>query len=108
MKILTWEMTHGIIGTEKAYDYLASLDWIKNLELDKVMIVDTINDESQTVYGEQTSNEKTNYKAYGVSAMGFDNYQDIIQSNGNPADVTVATIGYGGCIDNNYHREAEF
>jgi hypothetical protein len=34
--------------------------------------------------------------------MGLDNFQNIISENGNPSDITIATIGYGACIDNSY------
>lgn len=87
--------------TEAAYNFLEFQEGIKKVELDKVSIVKTINDESQTVYGENKEENSEN-KAHGVSAMGIDNYKKIIQDNGNPAEIVIATIGYGAAIDNTY------
>lgn len=87
--------------TAAAYDFLNSQEGIKKVEIDKVSVIKTINDESQTVYGENTEKDNKD-KVYGVSAMGIDNYKKIITDNGNPSDVIVATIGYGAAIDNTY------
>lgn len=89
--------------TKEAYEYLKNIEWIDNIELDKVFRVQNIPDESQTLYGEQnTEDNSDNYRSYGVKAMGLDNYQNIIQENGNPSDVIVSTIGYGAAINNSY------
>ena len=89
--------------TRDAYEYFSNLDWVTNVEKDKVSIIPTINDVSQTVYGEdEVETDNADYKVYGVKAMGLDNFQNIINENGNPSDITVATIGYGACIDNEY------
>ena len=87
--------------TRAAYEFFQTETWVKNAVLDQVSVIDTINDESQTIYGEQ-DNSNNNENSYGVSAMGLDNYKKIVSDNGNPADVVVATIGYGGNIDNSY------
>ena len=86
--------------TQSAYEYLKNQTWVKNIELDKVEIIDIINDESQTVYGE--AEEETEYNSYGVEEMGFDNYKNIVNENGNPSEITVATIGYGMQIEHSY------
>ncbi len=88
--------------TKAAYEYLSTLNWIKKVEIDQVLLIETINDESQTVYGKETKEDAGEYKSHGVKAMGLDNYQNIIKDNGNPSEVTIATIGYGACIDNKY------
>ena len=85
-----------------AYENLSTLEGITKVTNDQVSLISTINDESQTVYGETEEEEDTDYKVYGVSAMGLDNFQNIINENGNPSDIVVATIGYGACIDNSY------
>ena len=86
-----------------AYENLSSLDGITKVTTDQVLLISTINDESQTVYGETTDEEESaDDKVYGVSAMGLDNFKDIINENGNPSDIVVATIGYGACINNSY------
>ncbi len=87
---------------KSAFEYLSTLDWIKKVETDRYYIIDTINDESQTLYGEPEEKAESDFKAYGVKEMGFENFQNIIQENGNPSDITIATIGYGACIDNAY------
>ena len=88
--------------TKEAFEYLSSVGWIKRIELDKVIKISNISDESQTVYEKEEKQEGENYKSYGVKAMGLDNYQNIIQENGNPSDITIATIGYGAAINNSY------
>lgn len=84
--------------TKAAYDYLNTVEWIKKIELDEVLYIEPINDESQTVYGEHQQEIK--YNTYGIEAMGLLNFQNIIKENGNPSEVIVATIGYGVCIEN--------
>ena len=91
--------------TKAAYEYLSKLEGIKKVELDEVMIINTINDESQTVYGEHKDEEKNDTKDYGASAMGLNNYKKLINDNGNPSQVVIATIGYGGVIQNDYFKD---
>ena len=85
--------------TKAAYQYLQGKKGIKKIELDEVSIVNTINDESQTVYGEH-KNENNEINDLGASAMGLDKYKNLIKENGNPSQVVVATIGYGAAIHN--------
>lgn len=89
--------------TRAAYEYFSSAQWVTDIELDKISIIDIINDESQTVYG-STEETKVTEKTYGITAMGLDKYKKIIKDNGNPAGITIATIGYGACIDNDYFK----
>ncbi len=90
--------------TKAAYQYLQGQQGIKKIELDEVSIVNTINDESQTVYGDnQNGNEQT--KDFGISYMGLDKYKNLIKENGNPSQVVVATIGYGAAIQNTYLKD---
>ena len=86
--------------TKKAYQYLQERPEIKKVQVDEVDIINTINDESQTVYGEK--DEKNNLKDYGATAMGLEKYKRIVKENGNPAQITIATIGYGANIQNEY------
>lgn len=85
-----------------AYEYLQNRPEIKKVQVDEVSIINTINDESQTVYGEAKINEKNDSKDYGSTAMGLNNYKKIIKDNGNSAQVVIATIGYGASIQNEY------
>ena len=89
--------------TKEAYEHLRNVEWINKVELDEVMKVNPIPDESQTVYnGEENNSEERQYKSYGVKAMGLDNYQKIIEENGNSAEIVIATVGYGAAINNSY------
>ena len=88
--------------TRAAYEYLQNRPEIKKVQLDEVSIINTINDESQTVYGEAKVNEKNDSKDYGATAMGHNNYKKIIKDNGNSAEVIISTIGYGASIQNEY------
>ena len=87
--------------TRDAYEYFLTLDWVESIEIDKVSNISTISDISQTVYGDDEDSDETAL-VYGVSAMGLDNFQNIINENGNPSDITIATIGYGADINNEY------
>ena len=90
--------------TKAAYQYLQGQKGIKKVEIDEVSLISTINDESQTVYGEhQNENKETN--DLGVSAMGLDKYKNLIKDNGNPSQVIVSTIGYGAAIQNTYLKD---
>lgn len=88
--------------TKEAYEYLQNIEWIKKVEIDKVVKIKNISDESQTLYGNVKKNDDSEDKVYGVKAMGLDNFQNIIQENGNPSEVIVSTIGYGAAIENTY------
>lgn len=90
--------------TRAAYQYLQTQPGINKVVIDEVMQIETINDESQTVYGETKTNEKNSAKTFGVNAMGINNYKKIIKDNGNPAQVVIATIGYGANIQNDYFK----
>lgn len=90
--------------TKAAFEYFQFADWIKKVEIDEVLYIEPINDESQTVYGENDNQEEIKYNTYGIEAMGLANFQNIIKENGNPSQVTVATIGYGVCIENPYFQ----
>lgn len=88
--------------TKSAYEYLKENGGIKSIEADEVSIIQPINDESQTVYGESETKEGEN--SHGVTAMGINNYKNIIKTNGSTADIVIATIGYGAAIDNTYFK----
>ena len=88
--------------TKKAFQYLQQRPEIKKVEVDEVSIINTINDESQTVYGEKEKDDNNNLKDYGATAMGLDKYKKIIKDNGNPAQVVISTIGYGANIQSTY------
>lgn len=90
--------------TRAAYQYLQTQPGINKVVIDEVTQIETINDESQTVYGEIKTNEKNSAKTFGVNAMGINNYKKIIKDNGNPAQVVIATIGYGANIQNDYFK----
>ena len=90
--------------TRAAYQYLQTQPGINKVVIDEVMQIETINDESQTVYGEIKTNEKNSAKTFGVNAMGINNYKKIIKDNGNPAQIVIATIGYGANIQNDYFK----
>lgn len=90
--------------TKAAYEYLQNQNGIKKVEIDEVSFINTINDESQTVYGSSKSDKSSDSKDYGVSAMGIDKYKKLIKENGNTSSVTVATIGYGAAIENTYFK----
>lgn len=91
--------------TKAAYEYLSQEIWMDNLEIDEIFTIEPINDESQTVYGEVNIDDGTSYKSHGVTAMGLDNYQKIINENGNASEIIISTIGYGAAIDNSYFKD---
>lgn len=88
--------------TKKAYEYLQQRPEIKKVQVDEVSVINTINDESQTVYGEKEKKEKNDSNDYGAIAMGLDRYKKIVKDNGNPAQIIISTIGYGANIQNEY------
>lgn len=87
-----------------AYEYLQTEQGIKKVEPDEVSFINTINDESQTVYGAAKEEKNSKTKDFGVSAMGLDKYKSLIKENGNLSNVTIATIGYGAAIENEYFK----
>ena len=69
--------------------------------LDEVYINNRLNDISQTMYGETQVDLKGNH-VLGTTTMALDNYKNIINENGNPNNVVIATIGYGADITNDF------
>lgn len=69
--------------------------------LDEVYINEKLNDVSQTMYGETQVDLKGNH-VLGTTTMALDNYKNIINENGNPNNVVIATIGYGADITNDF------
>lgn len=88
--------------TKAAYEYF-SLDDEVETEIDEVYYIENINDVSQTMYG--NSNENGDNISWGYSAMGLDNYKNIINENKNEKEVTVATIGYGINIQDDFFKD---
>ena len=88
-----------------AYEYLQTEKGITKVEIDQVSLIQTINDESQTLYGEAEAGNEETYNTHGLEAMGLNNYKKIINDNGNPADIVVATIGYGASIEHEYFKD---
>lgn len=98
--------------TKAMYSYYKDKDYIEKIYYDEININEPINDISQTMYG-GTEIDLKNHHSLGTTIMGLDNYQKIINDNGNPADITIATIGYGmkyeneffnGRINNDYYN----
>lgn len=85
--------------TKEMYSFYQNKRYIKNIYYDEIYIDKPINDISQTMYGESQVDLK-GYHSLGVTTMGIDNYKNIINENGNPKDVVIATIGYGMNINN--------
>ena len=80
--------------TKAMYEYYINKPYIEKIYLDEVFINEPINDISQTMYGD-TPTDLKGYHFLGTTRLGLDNYQKIINENGNPADITISTIGYG-------------
>lgn len=80
--------------TKAMYNYYKSKDYIKNIYLDEVYIDTPVSDISQTMYGETNVN-LNGFHTLGTTTIGLDNYMKIISDNGNPADIVIATVGYG-------------
>lgn len=98
--------------TKAMYNYYKDKDYIEKIYYDDVTINKQINDISQTMYGETEVN-LNNHHSLGASVMGLDNYNNIINENGNPKDIVIASIGYGinyqneffnGRISDNYYN----
>lgn len=90
--------------TKAMYNYYKDKSYVKNIFFDDVIINEPINDISQTMYGE-TEIELNGYHSLGVSTMGLDNYHKIINDNGNPKEIVIATIGYGVDIKNEFFND---
>ncbi len=88
--------------TKAAYEYF-SLDDEVETEIDEVYYIENINDVSQTMYG--NANENEDNISWGYSAMGLDNYKNIINENRNEKEVTVATIGYGINVQDDFFKD---
>ena len=91
--------------TKDAYENFKNQSWVKNVQLDEVWIINSINDESQTVYGEENVQNEIKYNTFGIGAMGIDNYKKIIEENGNPFEVVISTLGYGVRFEHSYFKD---
>lgn len=80
--------------TKAMYNYYKDKDYIEKIYYDDVTINKQINDISQTMYG-GTEVDLNNHHSLGATVMGLDNYNNIINENGNPKDIVIGTIGYG-------------
>ena len=87
--------------TKAMYEYYQNKPYIEKVYLDEVLINEPINDISQTMYGENPTDLR-GYHFLGTTRLGLDNYQKIIYDNGNPAEITVSTIGYGINYENDF------
>ena len=87
--------------TKAMYEYYQNKSYIEKVYLDEVFINEPINDISQTMYGENPTDLR-GYHFLGTTRLGLDNYQKIIYDNGNPAEITVSTIGYGINYENDF------
>ena len=87
--------------TKAMYNYYKDKEYIEKIYYDDVTMNKQINDISQTMYGE-TEIDLKNYHSLGTTAMGLDNYAKIINENGNPSDIVIATIGYGVNYQNEF------
>lgn len=90
--------------TKAMYNYYKEKDYIEKIFYDDIFIDEPINDISQTMYGETEVN-LNNYHSLGATVMGLDNYHKIINENGNPSDIVIATIGYGINYQNEFFNE---
>lgn len=90
--------------TKTMYEYYLKQTYVEKVIADEVFIDKSINDISQTIYG-QTNVELQGYHSLGVTLMGLDNYAKIINENGNPSDITIATIGYGVNSNNDIFKD---
>ena len=69
--------------TKAMYNYYKDKDYIEKIYYDDVTINKQINDISQTMYG-GTEVDLNNHHSLGATVMGLDNYNNIINENGNP------------------------
>ena len=90
--------------TKAMYNYYKEKDYIEKIYYDDVTINKQINDISQTMYG-GTEVDLNNHHSLGATVMGLDNYNNIINENGNPKDIVIGTIGYGINYQNEFFNE---
>lgn len=90
--------------TKAMYNYYKDKDYIEKIYYDEVTINEQINDISQTMYG-GTEVDLKNHHSLGATVMGLDNYNNIINENGNPADIVISTIGYGINYQNEFFKD---
>ena len=90
--------------TKAMYNYYKDKDYIEKIYYDDVTINKQINDISQTMYG-GTEVDLNNHHPLGATVMGLDNYNNIINENGNPKDIVIGTIGYGINYQNEFFNE---
>jgi hypothetical protein len=90
--------------TKAMYNYYKDKQYIEKIFYDDIFIDEPINDISQTMYGETEVN-LNNYHSLGATIMGLDNYHKIINENGNPSNIVIATIGYGVDYQNEFFNE---
>ena len=90
--------------TKAMYNYYKDKEYIKKIFYDDVFIDEPINDISQTMYG-AVQVDLNGYHSLGATKMGFNNYAKIINDNGNPQNIVIATIGYGINNENNIFNE---
>ena len=90
--------------TKAMYNYYKDKDYIEKIYYDDVTINKQINDISQTMYG-GTEVDLNNHHSLGATVMGLDNYNNIINENGNPKDIVIGTIGYGINYKNQFFNE---
>lgn len=90
--------------TKAMYNYYKDKDYMEKIYYDDVTINKQINDISQTMYG-GTEVDLNNHHSLGATVMGLDNYNNIINENGNPKDIVIGTIGYGINYQNEFFNE---
>ncbi len=90
--------------TKAMYNYYKDKDYIEKIYYDDVTINKQINDISQTMYG-GTEVDLNNHHSLGATVMGLDNYNKIINENGNPKDIVIGTIGYGINYQNEFFND---
>ena len=94
--ILEYESKKKARGAE---EFFSEKDGYRVLK-DEITHVEPIVDESQTMYGENNDDLPEGVNSRATIDMGLDNFKRIINENGNPSEVIVATIGYGIQSDN--------
>ena len=90
--------------TKAMYNFYKEKDYIENIFYDEISINQAINDISQTLYG-GTEIDLHNHHSLGATVLGLDKYADIINGNGNPSDVVIATVGYGINYENEFFKD---
>lgn len=84
-----------------AEEYFSAKSGYKVLK-DEITFNQQISDESQTMYGENHDDLPEGVNSRAVIDMGLDNFKKIINENGNPSEVIVATVGYGIQYNNSF------